>query len=176
MEVVMKAKRLLFLLLMIGLFVQLFYVSKYTVFAYWKDEINMKGEDTEVILNEDEIMTYELVNKYRMQNGLAKLKFSKELQKVAEIKANDLLTSKEFSHTSLIYGKTFNIMKDENIKYNVAGENLAGNVNSEKAVEAWIGSETHRANILDEQYNYTAICSIESPIYGKIFVQLFIGI
>ena len=172
----MRAKRLIFLLLMIGLFVQLFYLSKYTVFAYWKDEISTREEDTEIVLNEDEIKAYELVNEYRMQNGLPKLQFSKELQKVAEIKANDLLTSGYFSHDSLTYGKTFNIMKDKNIEYNVAGENLAGNISSEKAVEAWINSTTHRENMMDEEYNQTAICVIDSPVYGKIFVQLFIGV
>lgn len=172
----MRVKRAIFLLLMIILFVQLFYISKYTVFAYWNDEMSAEGEDTEVILNESEIEVYELINKYRVENGLSKLKISKELQEVAEIKANDLLESPIFSHDSLTYGSTFNIMKDKDIEYEVAGENLAGNITSEKAVEAWINSTTHKDNIIDSRYNYTAICVIESPIYGKIFVQLFIEV
>jgi len=171
----MKTKRLIFLLLMIGLLVQLFYVSKYAVFSYGKEEGSAEVEDTEIILKEEEVTVFELVNQYRQQNGLEKLKISKQLQEVAKIKAKDLLISNNFSHISQTYGKTFNIMKDKNIKYNTAGENLAGNQDSEKAVNAWINSETHRENILDEAYNYTAICEVESPIYGKIFVQLFIG-
>ena len=172
----MRAKRVMFLLLMIGLVVQLFYFSRYTVFAYWKDELSTREEDTDVILNGDEILVLELVNQCRVQNNLSKLKFSKELYNIAEIKANDLLTSENFSHISAIYGKTFNIMKDKSIRYNVAGENLAGNDSSEEAVKAWMNSENHRDNILDEEYDYTAICVVDSPIYGKIFVQLFIGV
>ena len=52
----MRAKRVMFLLLMIGLVVQLFYFSRYTVFAYWKDELSTREEDTDVILNGDEIL------------------------------------------------------------------------------------------------------------------------
>lgn len=172
----MQIKRLLFLLLMIGICMQLFYLSQSSVFAYWKDETDTDPENTEIILNEDEIEAFELINKYRAENGLEKLKLSKELQKVAKIKAEDLLESNYFSHTSKLYGSTFNIMKDEGITYSIAGENLAGNINSQKAVEAWISSTTHRENIVEEKYNYTAICVIESPEYGKIFVQLFIGV
>lgn len=36
--------------------------------------------------------------------------------------------------------------------------------------------EEHRDNILEQNFNYTGICVIDSPIYGKVFVQLFIGI
>jgi len=161
---------------MIGIFVQLFCISVYAVYANGEYERFAKIEDTEVILNEDEIIAFELVNGYREQNGLSKLKLSSDLQKVAEIKGRDLLTSEIFSHTSLVYGSTFDIMKDKEIQYNVAGENLAGNISSKKAVDAWINSETHRNNILDEEYEYTAIYVVDSPIYGKIFVQLFMGV
>lgn len=172
----MKLKRLIFLLLMIAFFVQLIYFSKYAVFAYPKNKNSTRKGDTEVVLNEDEITVYELVNKYRLKNGLLKLKMSSKLQEVAQIKANDLLSSGYFSHNSLTYGSTFNIMRDKDIEYKVAGENLAGNISSEKAVAAWINSKTHRDNMLDDDYNYTAICVVESKTYGKIFVQLFIEI
>ena len=105
---------------------------------------------------------------------MQKLNYSNELQKVAQIKAEDLETSNTFSHNSEKYGQTFNIMKDKGISYKVAGENLAGNTSASKAVEAWINSETHRNNILDRDYNYTAISVIDSNKYGKIFVELFI--
>lgn len=172
----MKSKRLLFLLLMIGLLIQFIYVLKYVSLAYFVDDEMLEVENTEVILNEDEILAFDLVNEYREKNGLSKLRISKELQKVAQIKANDLVDSQYFSHTSLTYGSTFDIMKEKGIKYKVSGENLAGNVSSEKAVEAWINSDTHRENLLDEEYQYTAMCVVEDQVYGKVFVELFIGI
>ena len=68
------------------------------------------------------------------------------------------------------------MLKANQVDYDIAGENLAGNMTSKKAVESWINSKTHRENILEERFNYTGVCVIESPVYGKIFVQLFIGI
>lgn len=172
----MRSRKFVFLLLMIVLLVQMIYLIKYVSLAYFKNESVLDDQETEVILNEDEMQAFDLVNEYREKNGLQKLRMSKDLQRVAEIKARDLVESEYFSHTSLTYGSTFNIMKDKGIRYKVSGENLAGNISSEKAVEAWINSETHRNNILDDEYNYTALCVVESPIYGKVFVQLFMGI
>ena len=68
------------------------------------------------------------------------------------------------------------MLKSNNIQYTIAGENLAGNINSNKAVEAWINSPTHKANILEEEFKYTGISVIESPVYGKVFVQIFLDI
>ena len=43
------------------------------------------------------------------------------------------------------------------------------------AVNAWMNSEGHRANILNSSFNYTGIGVVKSPKYGKIYVQMFIG-
>lgn len=172
----MQLRKFVFLLLMIILLVQVIYLIKYVSLAYFNDEASLDVQETEIILNEDEIEVFELINNYRKENKLKKLQISKELQQIAKIKANDLLYSEQFSHISPNFGSTFDIIKEKNIRYKVSGENLAGNISSKKAVEAWINSETHRNNILDEEYNYTAISVVESPIYGKIFVQLFIEV
>lgn len=169
----MKTRQVVFLLLMIGIFVQVFYLGTYAVLAYTGDEMSIKIEDTQDMLNEDETAIYNLINAYRKENGLQDLKVSKDLQDVARIKAKDLLVAKEFSHTSEVYGSTFDIMKDRKIKYECAGENLAGNISSQKAVEAWVHSPSHKDNIVDKRYNYTGICVVNSEVYGKIFVQLF---
>ncbi len=68
------------------------------------------------------------------------------------------------------------MLRNNKISYKIAGENLAGNTTPKKAVEAWINSTSHRENILEEDFTYTGIYVIESKTYGKIFVQLFIGI
>ena len=60
--------------------------------------------------------------------------------------------------------------------YKVAGENLAGNETGPKAVNAWMNSQAHKSNILDSDYEYTGICVVESPIYGRVYVQLFMGV
>ena len=67
------------------------------------------------------------------------------------------------------------MMKSFGITYKAAGENIAGNSKLEGAVTAWMNSEGHKANILSNAYNYTGIGIVESPKYGKVLVQMFIG-
>ena len=59
--------------------------------------------------------------------------------------------------------------------YSSLAENLAGNSTNTGAVNAWMNSEGHRANILSNNYNYTGIGVVNSPKYGKILTQMFIG-
>ena len=80
-----------------------------------------------------------------------------------------------FSHTSPTYGSPFDMMKSYGIKYKAAGENIAGNSSNSGAVNAWMNSEGHKANILSNNYNYTGLAVVSSPKYGKIYVQMFIG-
>jgi len=127
-------------------------------------------------LSEEEEETLKLINEYRKQNGLEELKTYSKLQKTARIKALDIVKVGYFSHNSPILGTPFELMDKTGIYYNVAGENLAGNISPEKAVKAWINSPAHRENILDKEYTYTGIAVMDSPVYGKVFVQMFIGI
>ena len=113
---------------------------------------------------------------YRIQNGLEVLKPLARLQQTAKLKAKDLVENEYFAHDSEQLGTPFEMLKANQVDYDIAGENLAGNMTPEKAVESWMNSKTHKENILEERFNYTGICVIESPVYGKVFVQLFIGI
>lgn len=133
-------------------------------------------DEKEPKLSEEEEETLKLINEYRKQNGLEELKTYSKLQKTARIKALDIVKVGYFSHNSPILGTPFELMDKTGIYYNVAGENLAGNISPEKAVEAWINSPAHRENILDKEYTYTGITVMDSPVYGKVFVQMFIGI
>ena len=133
-------------------------------------------EQEEVHLTAEEQETLKLINEYRIQNGLKELKPISSLQYVAEIKANDLVQNNYFSHTSEILGTPFELLENNNIDYLIAGENLAGNTIPERAVKAWIESKSHKDNILEEDFEYTGISVIESPVYGRVFVQFFIGI
>ena len=133
-------------------------------------------EKTEVTLSKEEQETINLINEYRKKNNLEELKIASQLQKVAKLKGEDIVKYEYFSHTSPNLGNPFKLLKDNTIMYKIAGENLAGNTTPEKAVQAWINSSSHRENILEEKFEYTGVCVIECPIYGNVFVQLFIGI
>ena len=136
---------------------------------------NNKGTTTSSNMNSDEKEVFDLINKQRIQNGLSPLKENSELQRVARIKAQDMVNNNYFSHTSPTYGSPFDMMKSFKISYNTAGENIAGNSSNSDAVTAWMNSPGHRANILNSSFNQTGIGVVKESKYGKIYVQMFIG-
>ena len=126
-------------------------------------------------MNSDEKEVFDLINKQRTNNGLASLKNDSDVQRVARIKAQDMVDNNYFSHTSPTYGSPFDMLKSFKISYKTAGENIAGNSSNSSAVTAWMNSSGHKANILNSNFNYTGIGVVSSPKYGKMYVQLFIG-
>lgn len=136
---------------------------------------NNTKQDTLSGYSADEKELLSLINAQRKAYGLPELSFNSELQRVAKAKAQDLVANNYFSHTSPTYGSPFDMMKSFGIKYKTAGENIAGNSSLSGAVDAWMNSTGHRENILNNAYNYTGIGIVDSPKYGKIMVQMFIG-
>ena len=139
---------------------------------------NISNGNTNTItsqLTADEQEVFDLINAKRVANGLTALKIDDELQNVARIKAQDMVEYNYFSHTSPIYGSPFDMIKNFGIKYKTAGENIAGNSSNSGAVNAWMNSSGHKANILNTSFNYTGIGVVKSPKYGKVYVQMFMG-
>lgn len=155
-------------------------VSKQYVKAVYPNNTgggNSSGSNQNTIqtLNSNEQEVFHLINSQRQKNGLSALKIDYEVQRVARIKAQDMVDNNYFSHTSPTYGSPFDMLKSFKISYRTAGENIAGNASNSGAVTAWMNSEGHRANILNSGYNYTGIGVVKSARYGKMYVQVFIG-
>jgi uncharacterized YkwD family protein/spore coat assembly protein SafA len=105
---------------------------------------------------EDELFIQ--VNKARENEGLAPLKLSKELGNVARIKADEMSASGYFDHSSPVYGSPFEMLRSFGVSYKTAGENIAKGQKSAQAVlAAWMGSEGHRANIMNERFTEVGI-------------------
>jgi len=136
---------------------------------------NASDNTTNSTLSNDEQEVFNLINQQRTQNGLPALKIDDEVQNVARIKAQDMVDNNYFSHTSPTYGSPFDMLKSFGVSYKSAGENIAGNSSNSGAVNAWMNSAGHKANILSNNYNYTGIGVVSSPKYGKMYVQMFIG-
>lgn len=117
----------------------------------------------------------ELVNDARSKAGVGPLQFDMPLVKVARLKAQDMVDKNYFSHNSPTYGSPFDMMRQFNIDFKYAGENIAGNQTVEGAFKAWMNSPGHKANILNANFNYNGIGIVDSPTYGKVLVQQFIG-
>ena len=130
---------------------------------------------TNISLTDDEKETIDLINAERKKAGLSALSIDNELQRVARIKAQDMVDNNYFSHTSPTYGSPFDMMQSFKITYKTAGENIAGNSTNQGAVTAWMNSPGHKANILNSSFTHTGLGVVKSNKYGKIYVQMFIG-
>jgi uncharacterized YkwD family protein/spore coat assembly protein SafA len=114
-----------------------------------------------------------IVNEQRKNNGLKPLSMDWELQRVARIKACDMAQKGYFSHTSPTYGSPFDMMKQYNIEYRTAGENIAkGQTSAVAVMDSWLNSQGHRANILKPDFTHIGVGYCES---GNHWVQMFIG-
>lgn len=136
---------------------------------------NSGNTTTNSTLTADEQEVFNLINQQRANNGLSALKIDSEVQRVAKIKAQDMVSSNYFSHNSPTYGSPFDMLNSFKISYKTAAENIAGNSSNSAAVTAWMNSAGHKANILNGSYNYTGIGIVSSPTYGKVYVQMFVG-
>lgn len=125
-------------------------------------------------LTQDEKDFLNLINKNRIDNGLNELKIDKTVQNVARLKAQDLERNDYFSHTSPNYGNIDAMLKSFNVSFLKVQENIAGNQNLQGAIDAWMNSESHKSNILNNDFNYTGIAIVDSSTYGKIFVEVFV--
>lgn len=129
-----------------------------------------------VSVTSDEQKLLDLVNNARTQAGLKSLSFNAELRKCAIAKAQDMVKNNYFAHESPTYGSPFDMMRQFGISFRSAGENIAGNQSVEGAFNAWMNSTGHRENILNKNFDYVGFGIVDSPVYGKILVQQFIGV
>jgi|GEM_PF-6153189 len=117
-------------------------------------------------LSSDAIVS--LANKARSEASLPPLVENAKLSQAAKNKANDMLKNDYFAHTSPKGVEPWYWMKQAGYSYKAAGENLAINyTDAEEQHEAWMKSETHRANILNTRYQEIGIAVVRGKINGK---------
>lgn len=109
-------------------------------------------------LSTHEQQVVELVNKERVNRGLAPLKHNAELSRVARFKSQDMIDKKYFSHQSPTYGSPFEMMEKFGLRFSAAGENIAyGQRTAQEVVNTWMNSPGHRANILSAAYTHIGV-------------------
>jgi len=117
-----------------------------------------------------------LTNKERAAQGLSPLKSDSQLNKLAQIKAEDMARNGYFSHTSPTYGSAFDMMNTYGISYKTAGENIAkGQKNAHTVMDGWMNSSGHRENILNSFYSEIGVGYAVDSRGTTYWVQLFKG-
>lgn len=107
-------------------------------------------------------------NSARAKVNLSPLTENAKLSLAAKNKANDMFKNDYFAHTSPKGAEPWYWIKQAGYQYRAAGENLAINYTSAKEQhEAWMKSETHRANILNARYQEIGVAVAEGKINGK---------
>lgn len=138
-----------------------------------KDSITVTVLDPPVDQWEHEVLT--LVNKIRTKNQLGKLSWSDTCDDAADIRANESMTL--YAHTRPD-GSSWSTVCPAPNAGGISGENLAiGNaaVSPATAVALWMGSESHRANILNPEYTKLAVGFVFDPdsTYRTYWSQFF---
>lgn len=127
------------------------------------------------ILSQEEQIFFNLINNKRIENNLPEFEIDETLLNIARLKANDIVQNNYFSHTSPTYGTFFEMLKNNNVSYSKASENIARDLTAENAIQNLMNSESHKNNILSQDFNYTGIAVVDNPKYGKIFVEIFVA-
>ena len=119
----------------------------------------------------------ELTNRERAQNGLPPLVNNPVLNQAAQQKAGDMFALNYWAHNSPAGRTPWTFFKEAGYHYSFAGENLARDFNDSTGVLAgWMGSPTHRDNILNDAYQEIGVAVVNGTLEGvetTLVVQLF---
>lgn len=116
-----------------------------------------------------------LTNKERAKTGAPMLSTYPSLQEAAETRVKETVTL--FEHERPGKKKFYTALDERSVKWKYAAENLAGGFYTpEKALDAFLNSESHRAALLDSHYTHMAVGFLETDSeYQWHWEQLFTG-
>jgi len=119
----------------------------------------------------------DLTNADRTANNVGRLRVSPILEKVAQMKADDMAKLGYFAHTSPEGKNPWYWFEQAGYKYSFAGENLAVYFSDSAELEkAWMNSPKHRENILNSYFTEVGIAMAHGVYQGKetvYVVQVF---
>lgn len=119
----------------------------------------------------------QLTNQQRAAAGLNTLNTNAKLAAAAQAKANNMLEVQYWDHFGPNGETPWMFISQAGYAYVYAGENLAKGFRTAEGVhEAWMGSPTHKANIMSGNYRDIGVAVVEGTLLGKetiLVVQMF---
>jgi uncharacterized protein YkwD len=129
--------------------------------------------------NEIEKRVFEQTNIMRVNNGLPPFVWDSDVCRMARIHSESMSRQRYFAHVTPAGLRLRERARAVGIfQYSVLGENIAYNQGYEDpgafAVEKWMESSKHRANILSPEFRAMAIGSYVAPDGSVYLTQIFI--
>lgn len=115
----------------------------------------------------------ELVNAERAKAGLRPLAADPELTQVARRHSTDMFARSYFAHVTPEGRDPFERMRESNVSFLAAGENLALAPTLEIAHTGLMNSPGHRANILNKSFGRVGIGIMDGGFHGLMVTQNF---
>lgn len=116
-------------------------------------------------------------NVQRATAGLPPLTFNATLAQAANAKAQDMFAKQYWAHKSPEGVEPWAFINGSGYTYVAAGENLARDfMNTGEMINAWMGSPTHKANIMNPRYQEIGIAVVNGSLEGMettLVVQMF---
>ena len=143
-----------------------------TAFGYGVDP-NAPVLPTEAEIEAMKLEIVRLTNVERVKEGLPELQILPTLMDCAQLKANDMVENNYTGHISPTYGSPTEMMRKYVPNCGPCGENLTGDFIAQEAVNGWMNSPGHKANILDKNATHIGIgitCFIFTASYGTQYI------
>lgn len=137
-----------------------------------QSDIKEEAEEASSSMTEQVV---ELVNQERAAAGLSPLTSDSELNKVAQMRAQELV--QKFDHTRPNGSSCFSALDEAGVSYFTCGENIAAGQSSASGVmDSWMNSPGHKANILSSSYSKIGVGFYKvNSGYRYFWVQMFTG-
>lgn len=116
-------------------------------------------------LAENEIES--IVNNSREENGLKRLSSNQKLRNSACAKAQHMFDNQYWAHNAPDGTTPWSFIEKAGYSYQEVGENIArGYATASAMVTGWLGSPTHRDNVLNSRFVDQGICSKSGELLG----------
>ncbi|MEX2028322.1 MAG: CAP domain-containing protein [Candidatus Curtissbacteria bacterium] len=119
----------------------------------------------------------DLTNQKRAEANLGQLSASPMLETAARAKAANMFAENYWAHFAPSGKTPWTFITVAGYKYLFAGENLARDFTDASAVvDAWMGSPSHRGNIMDKNYKEIGVAVVDGKLTGRegiLVVQMF---
>ncbi len=132
--------------------------------------LKLTEEEQKKVDQSEEQQVFELTNIVRLKYDKNPLEWDELTSEVAFMHSSDMLNQQYFSHESKDGRTLSDRLKEKEVKFLQAGENIAANyTDAAAAIEGWMNSEGHRNTMLNDEYTHLGV-GVDNKYYTQNFL------